>query len=206
MTTSEPCQLVEVALPVPLGRTFSYRHDSSAGDQSLPPVVAGDLVVVPFGRRRKVTGLVVGVQDLAVEIREIEGMKLKDVGKVHGPAYRIVGERLQLAHWLADYYMLPLGEVVPLFHPPAPGTKARAKKAEAEHYPTVDKPVLVLSAAQETAVAAGRAHLRASRFASQLLHGVTGSGKTEVYLTLIEEALALGRGAIFLLPEIALTP
>jgi len=199
------CQLVDVALPVPLDQTFSYRY-ACAAEAGAVPLVAGDLVVVPFGRRRQVTGLVVGVQDLAPDVHEIGSLKLKDVGKVHAPEYRIVGERLKLARWLADYYMLPLGEVVPLFFPPAPGTRARGRQVAEMAYPDVDQKVTQLSAGQQIAVTAGLDHLRARRFAGLLLHGVTGSGKTEVYLTLIEEALALGRGAIYLLPEIALTP
>ena len=39
-----------------------------------------------------------------------------------------------------------------------------------------------------------------------LLHGVTGSGKTEIYLRAVEEAIRTGRGALILVPEISLTP
>src|SRR4029077_5527729 len=58
---------------------------------------------------------------------------------------------------------------------------------------------------QEAFDAIGSA-LGSHQFQAFLLEGVTGSGKTEVYLSAIEAALALGRGALLLVPEIALTP
>jgi primosomal protein N' (replication factor Y) len=63
-----------------------------------------------------------------------------------------------------------------------------------------------LTDGQQRALSALCARLEERRFGAFLLHGVTGSGKTEVYLRVIEEALARGRSAIVLVPEIALTP
>ncbi|MGK0218990.1 MAG: primosomal protein N' (replication factor Y) [Planctomycetota bacterium] len=59
---------------------------------------------------------------------------------------------------------------------------------------------------QTSAVEAITERLSAREFGAFLLYGVTGSGKTEVYLRVIEKCLAQGRGAIVLVPEIALTP
>ena len=63
-----------------------------------------------------------------------------------------------------------------------------------------------LSEDQRSALGSIREALAAGRFQTFLLHGVTGSGKTEVYLRATEEALALGRSVLVLMPEIALTP
>jgi primosomal protein N' (replication factor Y) len=60
--------------------------------------------------------------------------------------------------------------------------------------------------AQAAAILAIAGALREARGATFLLHGVTGSGKTEVYLRAIAHARELGRGSIMLVPEIALTP
>ena len=63
-----------------------------------------------------------------------------------------------------------------------------------------------LNAEQGVAVASLEHVLSARRFGVTLLHGVTGSGKTEVYLRAIQSALAAGGGVILLVPEVALTP
>ncbi|WP_170599132.1 primosomal protein N' [Ruegeria arenilitoris] len=75
------------------------------------------------------------------------------------------------------------------------------------HYPTLDpdRPGKALTADQTAAADTLRAALRSGAYGTTLLKGVTGSGKTEVYLEAVAEALRMGRQALVLLPEIALT-
>ncbi len=191
-------------MPVPLDGTFSYRFQLDEDDGQM--IVDGDLVEVPFGRRKKVLGLVVGVSELDPDTKKVDGYLLKNINRVHGPEYRILDDRLKLAQWIASYYALPLGQVVPLFHPPGPGTRARKSRHENPEYPTVDALDVSLTTAQGEVVAVADEWLQKQKYGAIMLHGVTGSGKTEVYLTIIKKALDMGRDALFLLPEIALTP
>jgi primosomal protein N' (replication factor Y) len=69
-----------------------------------------------------------------------------------------------------------------------------------------ERPTPVLNPFQEVAFQKIQAALQKDEFKTFLLQGVTGSGKTEVYLRSIEAALALGKNALLLVPEIALTP
>lgn len=76
----------------------------------------------------------------------------------------------------------------------------------ATHAPVAREDNLPLNADQETALDAILAALRSLEHRTILLHGVTGSGKTEVYIRAIQEVVGYGRQAIVLVPEISLTP
>lgn len=75
----------------------------------------------------------------------------------------------------------------------------------APHLPA-DSGELVPTPHQQTALAQTGAALASGGFAAFVLHGITGSGKTEVYLRAIEQARLTGRQSVYLVPEIALTP
>jgi primosomal protein N' (replication factor Y) len=91
---------------------------------------------------------------------------------------------------------------------PSPQVSADAGAgAPPQAVPTdADRPGLILTVEQRSAMARLAPALESGGFAPFLVHGVTGSGKTEVYLSAIERVVARGREAIVLVPEISLTP
>ena len=113
---------------------------------------------------------------------------------------------IQLALWLADYYGSTPGRALALVAPVQRKPRGeRAQPAERDSLPGEAEPA-ELSASQQQALQRLVAGLDARESANLLLYGATGSGKTEVYLQACAAALERGRGAIVLVPEIALTP
>ncbi|MCB0414430.1 MAG: primosomal protein N', partial [Bdellovibrionales bacterium] len=105
--------------------------------------------------------------------------------------------------WLSDYYMYPIGKVIDSCFPSLP--KKGRKKDFSNLIPqldSVDQP-LELTNEQSTAFKT----IKASKgFSSHLLFGVTGSGKTEVYLQSLKDIVEQDQQALILVPEISLTP
>jgi len=188
---SEP-RFVEVALDLPVPKTFTYRV--APGQR----VAEGSAVRVPFGPR-KLVGVVVGVSDSA------EVPRVRDVLEVLDPVYTVPEPVRRLARDVARYYACTEGEALRPTLPPRPGTKGRRSPFDPEPDATADTGP-ELTAPQRDCVERVAPAVDTGRFESFLLQGVTGSGKTEVYLRLIARALERGRGALLLLPEIALTP
>ncbi len=109
-----------------------------------------------------------------------------------------------LCEFASQYYQAPFGEVVMQALPAglkrvAPPVRRNARSPA----PAAPSPKPLLTAEQAVAVEAVEP---AAGFSAHLLHGVTGSGKTEVYLRLIEKTLGIGRQVLLLVPEINLTP
>ncbi|MBI4997617.1 MAG: primosomal protein N' [Rhodocyclales bacterium] len=184
---------VRVALDVPLPRLFDYlAADAGAADVGLR-------AVVPFGSGTK-SGLVVAVMDRSDQPVD----KLKSVAAILRDMPPLPADWLALCEFCSRYYQHPLGQVMAFALPPMlrKGKLPRALK-EKPARPAERKAPPAPLPEQEAAVAA---ILAARGFETFLLHGVTGSGKTEVYLRAIDAVLAAGKQALMLVPEIALTP
>jgi len=120
---------------------------------------------------------------------------------------------IDILFWVANYYCAPIGRTI---HLAGPGflwspeahlkrhkrTLRRERAGRSETFPDA-RPLKVLTPEQDAAVVAVQGTELGH---TTLLQGVTGSGKTEVYLRLVADTLREGRTALVLVPEIALTP
>ena len=189
-------KIARVALDLPLDEPFDFRVPE--GIDATP----GTLVVVPFGRSRKV-GVVVGRSTQSAVPPE----RLKEVERTVDDVPPLGAAELALFRFCARYYHRPLGEVIAASLPPRLRQVRRRTLQVPMAEPSGDggfREAVVLTQAQHECLSRLRAEEEG--FRAVLLHGVTGSGKTEIYLHLIADTLRRGRQALFLVPEIGLTP
>lgn len=190
--------ILRVALDVPLATLFDYAR----GD--LADARPGDRVVVPFGTRARV-----GVVMEEAASTRIAGAKLKPAARLLDDAPRLPASWLELMRFLAGYYQRPLGEtVIGALPPRLRSLKPLPKKVREAASAQPAAPRFVSSHAPTTQQADALARIAAALggYRPFLLHGVTGSGKTEVYLRAIAQVLERGGQALVLVPEISLTP
>jgi primosomal protein N' (replication factor Y) len=171
-----------------LARPFTYE----IGDE----VRKGAVLAIPFGNARR-RGVVVDADAEAPP--DVEPVAAERVLETLPPAL------VDLALWLADYYGSTPARALALIAPQQPKRRGERREVPATAGLPAEPPPAQLSESQQRALERIES-LLTSGGGNVLLAGATGSGKTEVYIRACEAALAAGRGAIVLVPEIALTP
>jgi primosomal protein N' (replication factor Y) len=226
LTAAEgPARVLRVALDVPRSAHAAAGDSSPATDilfdyRWLGAALAGQRAVVPWGRQI-VIGLVVEVSAHS----DISPERLRDAIAVLDDVSPLGDDWLKLIQFAAHYYQRGLGEValpaLPALLRRATGYRETNGVLESRSIKSLRKKLTALPAAsgQPTGIAPeltreqqkateilSNALSHSGQFACFLLHGVTGSGKTEVYLAAMQRAFALGRQVLVLVPEINLTP
>lgn len=176
--------------------------------ESMAPLLKmGCLLEVPFGKT-KVWGVFLGF----VESTNLLPEQLKYVVDIASPEISLPPELVELANWLSQHYDCSIQEALgcvlggPVLRNLQPARRKPLAGQQAElGYGLGESPYLKKALTAEQLAALTACWEAKERGHSILLHGVTGSGKTEVYLELVEKTLAQGQTAIVLVPEVALT-
>lgn len=189
---------VNVAVGTPVKTLFTYKVECG-GD-----LCPGMRVLVPFRGREKI-GVCMDV--LGEAPSSIVKEKIKSVDAILEEEPCLSENLLRFISWIAEYYIAPIGEVVRVALPSRfldPAAPRTTRPTEPQDIKAIAGPRIILTNDQKAAFesimsAEGRAEVI-------LLDGVTGSGKTEVYLSVFEEMIGHGKSCLLLVPEIGLTP
>ncbi|MGN0087069.1 MAG: primosomal protein N' [Alloprevotella sp.] len=205
---------IQVIVPLALEGTLTYLLPEALAGKT----VRGSRVVVPVGKGKLYTGV---VDEVLTALPEgVTREQLKAVVAVPDDFPLLTPAALDLWKWMADYYLCSLGEVMKAALP-ADMRPSAAQSALGSRVLKALKPYAVAAGEPDAGVEQGAVQPRVlSAMQEQklrdicrlfreretvLLHGVTSSGKTEIYTALIRQTVQEGGQVLYLLPEIALT-
>ena len=170
-------------------KTF-HETDNTLTYSSETPLKIGQIVEIPLGKQKTVGIIVKNTTKPNFDTKNI----LRVLYEQPLPAHI-----LKALFWLTDYYRCPMSAVVQAILPRGITKNRRTPKVSTQK--TASNPDNPLNAAQKRAIK----ELNACTANTVLLHGITGSGKTNIYIELAKQTLESGKSFILLVPEIALT-
>ena len=193
-------RLVDIILPLAIRDCYTY---SIPDGLSLP--TPGTRVIVPL-MKKEVRGVV--LREHTEPIDPAFADKIRPITAIVDTAPVVSQEQLTLWQWMNGYYMCSLGEVMAAALPGGLDKRLvdppKRRRASEKPYDGPIEPKHDLSPVQQkTADSIGTFWHNGKNIV--LLHGVTSSGKTDIYIHLIQAQLEAGKNVLYLVPEIALT-
>lgn len=197
-------QYAHVAVKGPFRQLFVYKVPRAISKMVLP----GTRVMVPW-RRKKALGYVLDVKKGLPS--DFSGFEIKEIEDVLDTTPVFDGKMLELINWMSKYYCAPIGEVCRLVLPSRlsdlgkPNTTRPTSPDDIMPHDALSSK-MVLTDEQIAIIESISDGLTKEIGSTHLIHGITGSGKTQIYLELFEKNIKMGKGGICLVPEISLTP
>lgn len=181
-----------------IDRTFQYVVPEELSDI----LEIGMQVQVPFGQgNRTRKGYVVGI----TTVPDFDVDRMKCISEIPDKSLQIEGKLIKLAAWIKRNYGSTMFDALKTVMPIKEKVKKTAPRIEEKNFELKKTPVTELNKSQKELVEEFAADRDNNIYKTYLLHGVTGSGKTEVYIGCIKEVVKQGKQAIVLIPEIGLT-
>lgn len=193
---------IGVVLDKPMQTIYTY----SIPDSLKRNTDIGKRVIVPFGRgNREEIGYIISIRE------EKPKFKTKDIINIIDDDPIFSDYEIGLAKWIAKYYVCSLGEaiakVIPKEHKGKRFKEEKFLKDKIKFAKNIEqKSLLKLNEEQTKAFTTISKSIDGGRFETYLLHGITGSGKTEVYRHLAKKVSEKNKYTLILVPEISLTP
>ena len=187
---------LQIILNIPVNQPFTYSYIPPENEKpELRPEI-GKRAEITFGNK-KTQGFIIDIGNSVPENCPVEAGKIKPVKRIIDKEALFGSELIEMAKWISHYYLCTLGEAV-FSMIPSGRRETSAGGFSFEEDITAERNEL--SDEQNRAV-----QEIYGQPGFHYLYGPTGSGKTEVFLSLAEKTLNDGKGVIYLVPEIGLT-
>ena len=201
---------LEIILNLPINQGFTYSYTPPQDEKpELVPMI-GKRAEIMFGNK-KTEGFIISISDKIPPTCTVDASKIKPIRRVIDKEPLFGEELIEIANWISRYYLCTLGEAV--FSMIPSGRRETSAGGFGFEEEIAQTPKNELSDKQKKCVydilnqvnGLPRSARNDGVSLYHYIYGPTGSGKTEVFLSLAERMLQDGKGVIYLVPEIGLT-